>query len=136
MSGNKLFYFFGLLVFGLMLWILWNSLSLTGVKDLKGNFKEAALYRNENNTGPITRIYAVTLNDSLWQEMKQYGDFMPYTKYGTTKVYFFLEASPIPDQLTPGQQNFDQRYQKYCLALYLKNNMGQTSFIRHPFIKE
>ena len=80
----------------LMGWFIFDSLSLPGVGDLKGNFQEVATYRNENNTGPIVRVYAVTVADTLWREMRQYGDFMPYTKYGNTKVYFFRQGQPVP----------------------------------------
>ncbi|WP_224997212.1 hypothetical protein [Cesiribacter sp. SM1] len=126
-------FIFLLLIIGTVLFIMWSSLSQPGVKDLEGDFREEALYRNENNTGPIVRLYAVSLRDTLWQEMKQYGDFMPYTKYGTTKVYFFPNNSPVPNTIKPGAESIDDRYKPYCLAVYEKNNMGQVSFIRYPF---
>lgn len=124
---------FLLLVIGAVVLIMWSSLSQPGVKDLEGDFREEALYRNENNTGPIVRLYAVSLDDTLWQQMKQYGDFMPYTKYGTTKVFFFQNNAPVPKVLTPGAENIWDQYKPYCLAVYEKNNMGQVSFIRYPF---
>ena len=135
MKGNRFFYLFAILLGIATVFILWNSLSQPGVKDLKGDFKEAALYRNENNTGPVTRIYAVTLNDTLWEEMKQYGDFMPHTKYGTTRVYFFPAAAPVPLELRPGEVNFDEEYKQYCLALYEKGSMGGVRFIKYPFLQ-
>ncbi|AHM63425.1 hypothetical protein D770_25910 [Flammeovirgaceae bacterium 311] len=124
---------FLILVIGTLVLIMWSSLSQPGVQDLEGGFREVALYRNENNTGPIRRLYAVSLNDTLWQQMKQYGDFMPYTKYGTTKVYFFMNNAPVPEQLSPDGEAVAEPYQQYCLAVYEKNNMGQVSFIRYPF---
>ncbi|MDX5417627.1 MAG: hypothetical protein LPK09_00310, partial [Hymenobacteraceae bacterium] len=102
-------------------WFIYDTLSIPGVDDLEGDFKEVAMYRNENNTGPITRIYAVTVNDTLWQEMQSYGDLMPHTKYGTTRVYFFLNNQPAPDQLQPGQQNFAPEFAPYTLARYEKD---------------
>ncbi|MHC2992027.1 hypothetical protein OB13_10670, partial [Pontibacter sp. HJ8] len=68
----------------LVIWFIYDSFSLPSVDDLKGDFKEVAFYRNENNTGPIVRIYAVTVADTLWKEMQAYGDYMPHTKYGNT----------------------------------------------------
>ena len=121
------------LVLAVLAFTLWQTLSQPGVSDLSGDYKEAALYRNENNTGPIVRIYAVTTADTLWQEMKTYGDLMPHTKYGTTKVYFFSAMGSTPTQLYPGPENFEAHYQAHCLALYEKNNMGQVSFFRYPF---
>ena len=114
-------------------WFIYDTLSIPGVDDLEGEFKEVAMYRNENNTGPITRIYAVTVNDTLWQEMQAYGDFMPHTKYGNTKVYFFSEGKPAPDKVYPGSTNFDARFNNNALARYEKDAMGQVSFVRQPF---
>lgn len=133
MSGKKIFPL--LLLFSLLAGVImtWHALSQPGIKDLKGNFKEAALYRNENNTGPVTRIYAVSVKDTLWEEMLQYGEFMPHTKYGTTRVYFFQEGSPIPNQLQPGTENFPSHYQAYCLAMYEKSAMGGVRLLRNPF---
>lgn len=119
-------------VLGLLALILWQSLSQPNVGDLQGNMQEVAMYRNENNTGPIIRLYAVTAGDTLWQEMKKWGDLMPYTKYGTTKVYFFKEGH-APAQLYPGEAHFDPAFRPYCLASYEKDNMGQVSFIQFPY---
>lgn len=133
MSGKRLKYL--LLIFGvvLVIWFISDSFSQPGPQDLAGDFKEVAFYRNENNTGPVVRIYAVTVADTLWQEMRQYGDFMPHTKYGTTKVYFFRKDNPVPEQLSPGQENFDPQFKKYCLGSYEKDAMSQVHFQKSPF---
>lgn len=119
-------------VLGLLIMILWQSFSQPNVGDLKGNMQEVAMYRNENNTGPIIRLYAVTAEDTLWQEMKKWGDLMPYTKYGSTRVYFFKEGH-APASLYPGEEPFDPNYRPYCLASYEKDHMGQVSFIQFPY---
>lgn len=113
-------------------WFIYDTLSIPGVDDLEGDFKEVAMYRNENNTGPIVRIYAVTVNDTLWQEMEAYGNMMPHTKYGTTTIYYFLNTKPIPAKVYPGQTNFEARFQEYTVAKYEKDAMGQVSFVRYP----
>jgi hypothetical protein len=113
-------------------WFVFDSLSQPGVGDLKGNFHEAAFYRNENNTGPIIRVYAVTVADTLWREMRQYGEFMPHTKYGNTKVYFFRQGQPVPKAVQPGEKSFDPAFSKYCLAKYEQDVMGNVSFRRYP----
>lgn len=124
----------GLAISLLLIWFIADAISQPGVQDLQTEFQETALYRNENNTGPIIRIYAVTVADTSWQEMEQYGNFMPHTKYGNTQVYFFRKGSPAPTQLHPGQENFDPALQPHCLARYEKDVMGNTSFKRHPFL--
>ncbi|GAB3259314.1 hypothetical protein GCM10027347_22810 [Larkinella harenae] len=124
-----------LAVIGLVIgYVLYDSISEPGIDDLEGTYKEVAMYRNENNTGPIVRIYAVTVSDTTrWDDMKKYGDLMLYTKYGTTKVYFFPANKPAPTQLSPGQPNFDQQYEAYCLAMYEKDAMSQVTFRKKPF---
>lgn len=113
-------------------WFIYDTLSIPGVDDLEGDFKEVAMYRNENNTGPIVRVYAVTVADTLWQQMRAYGDYMPHTKYGNTKVYFFLKGKPAPAKVGPGKQSFEARFQEYTVAKYEKDAMGQVSFVQYP----
>ena len=114
-------------------YILYDSFSQPTTADLKGNFKETAIYRNENNTGPIVRIYAVTVTGSPWEEMQKYGDLMPYTKYGSTKVYFFDDSKPAPENLAPDDPNFDSKFNSNCLAVYEKDPNGQVKLTREPF---
>ncbi len=104
-------------------------------KDLKGDFKEVAFYRNEQNTGPVVRIYAVTVSDTLWNEMKIYGDYKPHNKYGNTRVYYFLNRGPAPTSLFPEEGNFDPNYRDNCVAKYEKGSIGQIVLVKHPFKK-
>lgn len=133
MKGKKLTLGISILVAVLTFAIIWDSFSQAGVQDLKGDFKRVAFYKNENNTGPVHRAYAVSTSDTLWQEMEAYGNYMPHTKYGTTKVYFFHHSSPAPDKLIEGMESLPKEYRKYCLARYEKNNMGQVSLQKYPF---
>jgi hypothetical protein len=104
-----------------------------GVEDMKAGFKETVKYRNANNTGPVQRIYVVTVKDSVWKEMEDYGNLMPHTKYGNTKVYFFMENANVPKTLEPGEVNFDPQYNKSCIALFEKSAMSQVAFNKYPF---
>lgn len=133
MKGKKLRNIIAAILLILVGYIVYDAFMQPGPQDLEGNFSEVAFYRNENNTGPVNRIYAVTVEDTLWQEMKAYGNFMPHTKYGNTKVYFFLAGKPAPTQLFPGKENMDKQYQPYCLALYEKDAMSGVSFREQPF---
>jgi hypothetical protein len=117
----------------LILWFIYDSFSQPGPQDLKGDFREVAMYRNENNTGPIVRIYAVTVADTLWEEMQQYGEYMPHTKYGNTKVYFFPKDKPAPTEVYPREGNFDQQYRPNTVAVYEKDAMSQAAFRKYPF---
>jgi hypothetical protein len=133
MKGNSVRNGIVVIILSLIIYIVYDAMMQPGTKDLKGNFTEVAFYRNENNTGPVVRIYAVTVEDTLWEEMKAYGNYMPHTKYGSTKVYFFLKDKPTPDKVFPQGENFDKKYFPYCLALYEKDAMSSVSFRKKPY---
>ncbi len=115
-------------VAALAIWFIFDAFNQPGVQDLRGKFEEVATYRNENNTGPVIRIYAVTVAEPEAAEMEQYGNYMPHTKYGNTRVYFFKKGSPVPDKVYPGDENFPATFQQYLLAQYEKDAMGTVSF--------
>ena len=114
-------------------WMLKDTFNQSGVEGLKGGFAEVAKYRNENNTGPIQRIYAVTVADTAIAELVDYGNLKPHTKYGNTKVYYFLAKGDVPLTLTPGDINFEAKYNANCFALYEKSAMGNSGVLKHPF---
>ncbi|TKC04623.1 hypothetical protein FA048_19370 [Pedobacter polaris] len=114
-------------------WMLKDTLSQGGIEDLKGGFKEVASYRNENNTGPVQRIYAVTVKDTADAQLIDYGNLKPHNKYGNTKVYYFLEGASVPSLLSPGEINFDAKYNSSCFALYEKSAMSNFGLVKNPF---
>ena len=123
-----------LLVIGLIaLATIWSMLTQPGVNDLAGDFKEVAASQNENNTGPVNRVYIVTLSDTLWTEMETYGNYMPYAKLGTTTVWFFKSDGPFPTQITAGEVPFAANYRQACIGRYQKNNMGAVRLTKYPF---
>ena len=122
--------FISLVVIG---FILKTTFTQSGIEDLKGGFVEVAQYRNENNTGPVQRIYAVKVTDTTGAQLVDYGNLMPHNKYGNTKVYFFLNGSEVPSTLSPGDVNFDLKYNSSCFALYEKSAMGNFGLVKNPF---
>lgn len=122
-----------LLAIALIGWMLKDTFTQSGIEDLKGGFKEIASYRNENNTGPVQRIYAVAVKDTTAAQLTEYGNLMPHTKYGNTKVYFFIEGKSIPATLLPGEVNFDSQFNQNCFALYEKSAMGNVGIVKQPF---
>lgn len=133
MGKKKVNIFLGVLVILLIGWMMKGTFTQPGIEDLSGEFTEVSHYRNDNNTGPIQHVFAVTVKDTLWSEMETYGNFKPHHKGGNTKVYFFLKGSQVPGQLGPGKQNFDPSFNNACIALYEKSAMGNTSITRYPF---
>ena len=130
MKAFKSKYLFIIIVLAGLFWMLKDSFTQPGVQDLKGNFKEAAFYRNENNTGPVIRIYAVSVADTLYKEMLDYGNLMPHTKYGTTTVYFFSNSLPVPKTLSSDTPHFNPAFSANCIGVYEKNGMSQVSFTK------
>lgn len=133
MKNKKTNIFLIVLVLVLVVWMLKGTFFQPGTGDLKGGFKEVAKYRNENNTGPVQYIFAVSVKDTVWSEMETYGNYAPHFKGGTTKVYYFKEGSPIPTALEAGSINFDPSFNASCIGLYEKSAMGNTSVTRRPF---
>ena len=122
-----------LLVIALVGLMLKDTFTQSGIEDLKGGFKEISSYRNENNTGPVQRVYVVTVKDTADAQLQDYGNLMPHTKYGNTKVYYFFEGKEAPTTLSPGQVNFDARFNQNCFALYEKSAMGNVGLLKWPF---
>lgn len=131
MKFNKT-YFFGLIVLVMVVWFVLEATTQPGVEDLAGNPEEVTFVRNENNTGPVKRVYIVGIADTLWNVMEKYGSYMPHNKYGNTQVYFFPKDERAPEEITLGNP-VPEAYQPYCLGRYEKNAMGSESFVRYPF---
>ena len=132
MSRKSLIYLIAAIVLILVFFIAKDTFNQPGIEDMKAGFKEVVKYRNENNTGPVQRIYVVTIKDSVWKDLEDYGNLMPHTKYGNTKVYFFMENANVPQTLQPGEVNFDPQFNKSCVALYEKSAMSQVAFNKYP----
>jgi hypothetical protein len=133
MSSRSVFYALIIVVVVIVSWIISDTFTQPGVSDLKGEFEEMAFSRNENNTGPIIRMYAVYTPDTLWENMKSYGEFMPHTKYGNTQVYFFSSRENTPKQLRLVEPYFEESFSSYCIGFYEKSAMGQERFVKYPF---
>lgn len=131
MKLNKT-YFFGLIVLALVVWFVMEATTQPGVESLAGSPEEVAFVRNENNTGPVKRVYIVSIADTLWNVMEKYGSYMPHNKYGNTQVYFFPKGRELPENITL-ENPVPEEYQTYCLGRFEKNAMGSESFVRYPF---
>ncbi|MCG8321379.1 MAG: hypothetical protein MI921_17885 [Cytophagales bacterium] len=117
----------------LILGIVYITFNQPGDERFSTRFKEITFLRNENNTGPINRIYAIYVQDSVWQDIESYAATKPYTKYGSTKVYFFMEDYPGESFLSWQKPNVLPSRQKACIAFYHKENNGRVTFRKYPF---
>lgn len=135
MRNKKTNIFLLILSLLIFIWLIKGTFFQPGTDALKAGLTEKAKYRNENNTGPVQHIFSVTVKDSIWQDLETYGNFKPHHKGGITKVYYFMEGSPVPVTLGPGEVNFDPSFNPGCIAVYEKSPIGNVSLIRYPFRK-
>lgn len=94
----------------------------------EGKYEELGKYRNENNTGPVVRIFAVKALDPNESWMREYGDSQPHTKYGKTIIFFFSEDIDQKIELSPKEPYIDQKLESYVLYTYEKTPMGEVRF--------
>ncbi|PZV76756.1 hypothetical protein CLV31_12338 [Algoriphagus aquaeductus] len=129
MKRNKvILYALGLLV-GIVIYQIFNaSLSQPGLEQWEGKYEEIGFYRNENNTGPVVRVFAIRALDENPGWMKGFADAQPHSKYGKTHVFFF--SKDLSDKLTlnPKEPFFDPKYREFLLAEYEKTPMGESRF--------
>lgn len=113
--------------------IFYSLFSTENINSLGGNFKELAFERNENNTGPVQRVYAFSIEDTLWSEMKKHADLLPHTKYGTTEVYYFSDNKISELQLNLSLKGINQEAKSKCIAHSIKDGQSRLMFKRNPF---
>ncbi|WP_439488710.1 hypothetical protein [Algoriphagus sp.] len=128
-SSKLIFWIIALLVAGLVVYIAVDSLSQPGIERFEGKYEELSSFRNENNTGPVVRIYAIKALDQNKEWMREYGDAMPHTKYGRTVVFFFSNEIDHEIKLSPTDPYFTKDKQPHVIATYQKSPMGDVSFI-------
>ncbi|MFC6101007.1 hypothetical protein [Olivibacter domesticus] len=117
---------FGIGILLVLLFIFKDVFFLPNVESLKGEFHEVTFVRNEQNTGPVIRLYVVSVGKKEDAQFEAYGNFMPHTKYGITTVFFFDKKSPIPRTISENEPYFNTVDFK-PIAKYEKNPMGNTS---------
>lgn len=131
-SSRIIFWIIGVVVLALIFFIAIESFTQPGVERFEGKYEELGKYRNENNTGPVVRIFAVKALDSDEKWMREFGDAQPHTKYGKTIVFFFTEVADQEVELSPKEPYYSPELEKYLLATYEKTPMGEVRFTKVP----
>ena len=114
-----------LLVVGL---IVTESFSEQGIAAYQDQFEEVGYFRNENNTGPVLRIYAYRTQVGDPEVLKSFADLLPHTKYGRTLVFFVNEPVKAPVLLSPESPHFPASLSPSIFARYEKTPMGEQQF--------
>ncbi|HAH36739.1 MAG TPA: hypothetical protein DEQ87_06580 [Algoriphagus sp.] len=112
----------------LVVYILKESFTQPGLDRFEGKYEELGFYRNENNTGPVLRIYAIKVLNEEGDWMREFAEMQPHTKYGKTLVYFFSPEAPSKIELTPKYPYFQANLEPLVLASFEKSPMGQSKF--------
>lgn len=129
MKTNRIIFFvFAISAAALIFYIVVASFSGSNLNQFKGKLEEMDFYRNENNTGPVLRIYAIKVQDADQEMMQEYAKLMPHNKYGKTLVFFFSDEINEKVTVGPREPYFDSIYNPHLLASFLKTPMGEERF--------
>jgi hypothetical protein len=130
LKRNKvIFYLIAFAVLILLVQIVRASFSNPGVQAFEGKYEELDFYRNENNTGPVIRVYAIRALDGDTEWMRKFAEAQPHTKYGRTLVFFFSSELKGQVNLNPQEPFFSEEFQPFLLAKFEKTPMGESRFI-------
>lgn len=129
-SSRIIFWIIGVVVLALVFYIGKESFTQPGLERFEGKYEELGKYRNENNTGPVVRIFAVKAIDPSESWMREYGNSQPHTKYGKTIVFFFSEEIDHVIELSPKEPYIDKNLESSVLYVYEKTPMGEVRFTK------
>ena len=87
-------------------------------------FKQVGYYKKKLPNGSNKRVFSVYTPSEKGEAMKQYGRKQMYSAGGITSVFFFNDLDNTPD-VTFVAENFDKKYEKYWIALYVKGPTGE-----------
>jgi len=100
-------------------------------------FEDVGYHKKKLDNGSNTRVYSVYVRGfqesaEIWSDMEQYAKGKMHTQGGSTTVFFFSDRSNTPDVTFVGEQ-FDSKYEQYCIAAYWKYPSGVEKFSKYPF---
>jgi|SRR5690606_259642 len=124
--NKKRLIWLGLVVLIIIYIVISDSSLLTNTKEIRGGFTETAFKRNENNSGPVIRLYAVQVDSPMVADFEAYGSSMPHTEHGTTKIFFFDTKQGAPKKLSLETPYYDTT-QYRAIWVFQKNAIGKTT---------
>ena len=101
------------------------------------NFEQVGYSKIKLATGSNKRVFSFYVknfsdNPTTWNEIERFAKKQMYTSGGTNLVFFFDDRKNTPDVTFVAEQ-FDAKYEKYCIAAYWKYPTGVEKFSRYPF---
>lgn len=128
-SSRLIFWIITAVSVATVFYITSETLTQPGLERFEGNINELGFYRNENNTGPVLRVYAAEVLDADLASMKEYGDAMPHTKYGKTIVFFLKENQNSSVDINSNPPYLSVELQELVIATYSKSPMGEAGIV-------
>ncbi|TCV12860.1 hypothetical protein EDC17_102229 [Sphingobacterium alimentarium] len=108
MKKNKKVWLLAVPIILILGYMIWDSYSQLGIKDIPGDFEEVAFVRNEQNKGGIERIYAVTVGDLHNAKYEDCAELFPTNDFNSvTRVFFFDKNKPYPTTLKIEPPHYD-----------------------------
>src|SRR5690606_33364248 len=116
----------GLIIAVMLVIVVRDSSLLKDTEKIRGGFTETAFKRNENNSGPVIRLYAVKVDSPLVADFEGYGNSMPHTEHGSTRIFYFDSSKGAPNQLSLETPYYDtSKYE--AISIFQKNAVGDVS---------
>lgn len=108
MNKKKKIWFIAIPIIIILGYLIYDSYSQPGLKDIPGQFEEAAFVRNEQNKGGIVRVYAVTVGDITEAQYNAAADLFPTNDFNSvTRIFFFDKNKPFPTELSIDPPYYD-----------------------------
>ena len=117
--------------------ILTLSLALYACNNNEVKFEIISTFAEVSPNESTNRVYTIFVPDFsddiiLWEKMEEFAIEQEYSDNAMTIVYFFSDKMNTPDVTYIGN-DFDPKYEQYCVAGFWRYATGETKFNQYPF---
>jgi hypothetical protein len=100
-------------------------------------FEQVGYYKKKLINGSNDRVFSFFIKNfsddaTTWNKIEKFSKSQMYTSGGCTTVFFFNNRNYTPDVTFVAEQ-FDEKYDYYCVAAYWKYPSGIEKFSKYPF---
>ncbi|MCK4642743.1 hypothetical protein KAU32_03805 [bacterium] len=89
-------------------------------------------YKKDNDNGSYTRVFSFYTKSTNFESIKNHAEKQMWSRNGLTVVYYFNDRNNTPDVTFTGNE-FNKKYEPYCIAGFWKYTNGKTAFNKYPF---
>lgn len=116
----------------LMLFIGFKIFGAPWMAGKSSSFEMVGYSKIKNSLHVNVRVLSFYTSEVDPAKIMQHAKAQSYTEGGTTTVFYFNSKENTPD-VTFVKENFDKKYEPYCIAAYWKYPNGNESFKENPF---